>query len=120
LASGLFTWTPSPAQAPSTNTITARASDNGTPSMSATVAFHVFVRLPPAASITPPVNGMVSLSFPTIPGKTYRVEFKNHLNDISWTALPQGNNQVAGGTSLIINDDIGQSPQRFYRIEVVN
>jgi uncharacterized protein (UPF0179 family) len=41
---GLFTWTPSVAQASSTNTITVIASDNGTPSLMATQRFTVTVQ----------------------------------------------------------------------------
>src|SRR6185369_10917867 len=109
------------AQAPSTNTITIRATDDGTPNLSASQAFHVFVRLPPVASITGPLSGNVSLTFPTIPGKTYRIEYKTNLNDTAWTTLlPQGTNQVAGSTRLTIPDAIGQNAQRFYRIVAGN
>ncbi len=40
---GLFSWTPTRAQAPSTNTITVRVTDNGAPPLSATRSFTVFV-----------------------------------------------------------------------------
>jgi hypothetical protein len=40
---GVFTWTPSRAQAPSTNNITVRVTDNGYPAMSATRTFTVVV-----------------------------------------------------------------------------
>src|SRR5262249_12409285 len=42
-ASGVLTWTPTEAQGPSTNTILVRVFDNGTPSLSATQSFKVFV-----------------------------------------------------------------------------
>ena len=39
----------------------------------------------------------------------------------SWaTLLPQGDNQVAGGTSLTIPDAVGPNAQRFYRIVAGN
>ena len=114
---GLFTWTPMPAQA-GTNSVTVRASDNGTPSLSATRAFNIFVRLPPASTIILS-NGVIALSFDTIPGKTYRVDYKNDLNDASWLPLAPGEQQAAGST-LRVTDDIGVRPQRFYRIVVTN
>jgi hypothetical protein len=49
--SGLFTWTPSEAQAPGTNVILAIATDNGSPSLSVTQQFTIIVRevnYPPA------------------------------------------------------------------------
>src|SRR5439155_204757 len=42
-ASGVIAWTPTEAQGPSTNTVTVRVFDNGTPSMSATNSFQVIV-----------------------------------------------------------------------------
>src|SRR5204862_139495 len=40
---GAITWTPSEAQGPSTNVVTVRVFDNGTPSLSATNSFQVIV-----------------------------------------------------------------------------
>src|SRR5437867_3961818 len=42
-SSGVIAWTPTEAQGPSTNTVTVRVFDNGTPSMSATNSFQVIV-----------------------------------------------------------------------------
>lgn len=42
-ASGLFSWTPTEAQGPSTNLITVTVTDSGTPSLSATSSFRVIV-----------------------------------------------------------------------------
>jgi len=52
-ASGVFTWTPTEAQGPSTNSITVRVTDNGIPALNATSTFSVTVlesNLPPALS----------------------------------------------------------------------
>ncbi|MFM2295160.1 MAG: hypothetical protein RLZZ350_1573, partial [Verrucomicrobiota bacterium] len=42
-SSGAISWTPSEAQGPSTNTVTVRVTDNGSPSLSATNSFTVIV-----------------------------------------------------------------------------
>src|SRR6185436_4650824 len=42
-SSGLLSWTPTGAQGPSTNTIVVRVFDSGSPSLSATQSFKVFV-----------------------------------------------------------------------------
>ena len=118
-ASGLFTWTPNADQTPSTNAVTLRVTDSGAPPLSATRMFTVFVVAPPRISgITPPLNGVVTLTLPAIVGKTYRVEYKDNLNDSSWT--PLGSNRLAISTTLIVEDNLGAQPQRFYRVLVVD
>jgi hypothetical protein len=114
---GLFSWTPSPAQAPDSRTITVQVTDNGVPPLSATRAFGVTVKLPPRTAISKGGNGQFSLSFDTISGRTYRVEYKNALGDASWSILKA---QVAGSSSLTVTDDLGPSAQRFYRIVQVD
>jgi len=110
---GLFTWNTSFSLVPSTNQVTVRVADNGTPSMADTETFTL-IGLPP-----PPVvgisGGQVTIGFQTIPGKTYRVDYKDDLGAALWQRL---NNQdyVAAGSSLVVQDNIGGNPQRFYRI----
>ena len=52
-ASGVITWTPTEAQGPSTNTVTTKVSDNGTPSLSATNTFTVVVNEVNTAPVLP-------------------------------------------------------------------
>jgi methyl coenzyme M reductase subunit C len=66
---GLFTWTPTPGQAATTNTIAVIASDNGVPSLTATQRFQVIVQginhAPTLAAIPEQtVNEGVLLTFP--------------------------------------------------------
>ena len=80
--------------------------------MSDTKSFTVAVVLPPRAAITQDgVN--VSLSFPTVNGKHYKVQFKNSLNAPTWTDLP-GSNVTGTGSNIIVTDTFGT--QRFYVI----
>ena len=117
---GFFSWTPTPQQTPSTNLFTVRATDNGVPFFaSATRAFTVIVAPPPQLTgITRPIAGSLSLTWATIPGKTYRVEYKNDLHPGPWQ--PLGTDRTATGTSLTINDNIGNLPNRFYRITILD
>jgi hypothetical protein len=118
-ASGLFDWTPLPAQPPGTNVVTVRVTDNGTPNLSAARSFKIIVALPPQLTgISRLLNGRVALSFLAIAGKTYRVEYKNALDDPFWTAL--GSDVTATTSALTITDNIGANPQRFYRVQVVD
>src|ERR1051326_4770630 len=51
---GAISWTPSQAQAPSTNTITVRVTDNGQPPLSDTKSFQVIVKQVNSAPVLPP------------------------------------------------------------------
>jgi hypothetical protein len=67
-ASGLFSWTPTEAQGPSTNQITVRVADNGAPSLNTVTNFTVIVNevnLPPtlAAIVNQSINENSALSF---------------------------------------------------------
>jgi hypothetical protein len=93
--------------------------DSGVPPLSATRSFTVFVVAPPRMGpITAPVNGTVSLMLSTVVGKTYRVEYKNNLNDTTWS--PVGESRFATSATLTIEDNIGSRPQRFYRVLVLD
>ena len=115
---GAFSWTPTPAQTPSSNNIVVRVTDDGVPPASTTRAFVVQVVPPPRTAIAVNQGGAVSLSFETIAGRTYRVEYKNDLNDEEWVSL--GDDVVAASGSLTIPDTIGANSQRFYRIVQVD
>lgn len=54
------------------------------------------------------------MTWQTYPGKTYRVQFKNDLNETNWARV--GSDAVAGGAALSITNSTSASPQRFYRI----
>jgi hypothetical protein len=116
---GLFSWRPSAVQVPSTNAISVRVTDDGTPPMSAATTFTVFVaRRPQITSVLPNISGDCSLTFETLPNKTYRVDFKDSLSDSEWQPLAPGG--VANGESLTITDGLGGQPERFYRIVVLD
>jgi Lamin Tail Domain/CotH kinase protein len=57
-----------------------------------------------------------ALTLQTSPGHSYRVEFKDNLNDATW--LPLGPVQMATESTLTVSDSAG-GPQRFYRITMV-
>ena len=58
-------------------------------------------------------TGDLALTWRTISGKTYRLEYKNDLHEPQWSAL---GDHPATGFSLTISDRIGATPQRFYRV----
>jgi T5SS/PEP-CTERM-associated repeat protein len=54
------------------------------------------------------------ISFTTVTGQNYSLEFKNELTNGTWTALPPATNGNAGVISLKDTNAIG--PRRFYHI----
>lgn len=69
---------------------------------------------PQLGGITVQTNGTVHFLAEVVPGRTYRVEYKDDLNAPIWTLL--GGNRVATEPILSITDLISASPQRFYRL----
>jgi hypothetical protein len=114
---GEFDWTP-PADGPaSTNSITVVVSDNGSPRLSAQHAFTVTVATAlKLISAEPLPGGGKRLRWSAIPGRNYRLQYKDSLEDPSWMNL--GDPVMAGGSTVSI-DDPGQSTRRFYRIELL-
>jgi hypothetical protein len=71
---------------------------------------------PEFGGITLSGSNQVSFSFSTLPGQTYRVEYKGDLNAPQW--LPLGPGWSATGTNLMVSDTM-TATQRFYRVLLV-
>jgi regulation of enolase protein 1 (concanavalin A-like superfamily) len=114
---GEFSWTPTSSQAPSTNLVTVKVTDSGSPQMSSVGEFYIIVGLPPR--LIPESlrieNGTLRLSFQVQPGKQYKVEYKDSLSDLSWKLL-----QIVTPDQPVwnVDDPVGSNKQRFYRIVV--
>jgi hypothetical protein len=77
---------------------------------------HLTVLIAPTIQVSgigPGTN--VAISVNTVAGLTYRLEYKNSLNDVSWTPIPP---PVPGnGTSILLLDtNTPPVPTRFYRV----
>jgi hypothetical protein len=58
--------------------------------------------------------GRVRLTFTSVVGRSYRLQYKAHLDDERWTDL---DSQVtADGSTATLEDAIGPATQRFYRM----
>jgi hypothetical protein len=60
--------------------------------------------------------GVFSVSVQTTIGKTYVLEYKDDLNNTTWTAILPG--VVGNGTVQVLQDTNATSPMRFYRLSV--
>jgi hypothetical protein len=70
---------------------------------------------PPAlGGLAMAADGTVSFAANVVPGRTYRVEFKDSLTAPAWT--PLGDNFTATEPILSIVDQPGPRPQRYYRL----
>jgi hypothetical protein len=108
--------------------VTQQATDDGVPPRSDVVSFIVRVVAPANANTTGtpapliyfanlPPDGKFTLSFSTIAGRTYRVNYKNDLGDPAWLELDR--DFVASGTTASITD-FANVAHRFYQVVQVN
>ncbi|MEO5984944.1 MAG: Ig-like domain-containing protein, partial [Ferruginibacter sp.] len=114
--SGIFNWVPATNQL-GTNYFTIRVTDNGTPSLSDAKTFSVIVVLPPTIRSVTESNGEITLTWDSISGRIYHVQYKNDLNQSGWDNLAgdvTANDIIASKT-----DSSGFVGQRFYRILVL-
>ena len=61
--------------------------------------------------------GTVTLTWASVPGRTYRVQFKADLTESNWTDL-SGDVTANGSTASKTDSTIGNAPRRFYRVQV--
>ena len=63
------------------------------------------------------MTNSVRLTWPSLPGRTYRVEFKAALEDASWTQL--GGDLTTSNSTYVLTNAPGAVTQRFYRVLLV-
>jgi regulation of enolase protein 1 (concanavalin A-like superfamily) len=88
---GAFAWTPLPEQAPSTNQITVRVMDSGSPALVDQKTFKVTV-LPVAVparivGIEVSAQGLTRLTWSAVPGISYFVQYRPSLTGGAWIDL---------------------------------
>ena len=117
-ATGVFIWAVTNIGALSTNPITVRVTDNGTPQMSDAKTFSIIVQAPLQFSSITPNGSAVNFTFNSLPGQSYQLEYKNNLGDVQWALL---GSPVAGtGNALNLIDNTPLPSQRFYRLVVTS
>lgn len=116
--SGVFTWTPSDTFVNTTNSITVRVTDNGSPPLNDSKTFNVIVVSRPTIESIIRTNGVSTLLWSSISGQTYRVEFKLNLDDANWSNLAP--DVTATGSTATQNDTNAASvAHRLYRLQLV-
>jgi len=115
LATGLITWTPPIDQIGTTNLFVVEVADDSTPMLTDTESFHVVVQssdVPVIQSLSVS-TGVVTLVWSSLPDATYRVQYREHLDDPAWTDLP-GDVVATGDTAM--KTDLGTASSRFYQV----
>jgi hypothetical protein len=117
--SGVFTWTPGVNQAPSTNHITVRVTDDGVPPLSAAQSFSVMVASPALfiGSVGLSPNGRPTFTWGSQAGSTYRVQFKDTLDDLIWQTLTDL--VATGGTTIFTDPAMQGVTERYYRVLLI-
>ncbi|HXG49070.1 MAG TPA: lamin tail domain-containing protein, partial [Methylomirabilota bacterium] len=117
---GAYRWIVPAGQTPGDYPVTLRVTDNGTPPASDVATFVIRVIGPTVTESPGPFlytvahgEGEATFSFVAIPGRTYRAEYKNDLDEPEWH--PLGPDFAAASPSASITD---RSPahRRFYRV----
>jgi hypothetical protein len=118
---GVFTWMPAQIQALNSYPITVRVTDDGKPNRSRTTAFTVTVGqhpLAPAIGAVSVAGDGVTINWNAIVGRTYRVQFKNSLNDADWTDL--AGDVVADSVAMSqMAAAAGGRQERYYRVLLI-
>jgi hypothetical protein len=116
-ARGVITWTPTFQPTFVTRNFVTVVTDDGTPSLSDTNSFTITVNPPPP----PPVildlavtDGVVTMHWSAVAGRSYRVEYTDDFEDTNWN--PVGTNILATDATARAADPIGTASQRFYRV----
>jgi hypothetical protein len=120
-AHGIITWTPTQAQALTTNVFVTLVFDNGSPILSTTNKFTVTV----TGTVTAPFmitsvtasNGLAWITWNSVAGQTYRLQYKDTLNAANWQDITP--DVVASGSSTTVTNPLGNASQRFYRVMLV-
>ena len=114
--SGVFAWRPAEAQAPAVYQVRVRATDAGTPPLSAEATYILNVLATGESRLVVDIGrteGGVRLSWPTTPGRSYQVEAKEWFG-AAWAAW--GPMLPATGSRLSVTLPVAGPGQRFLRV----
>ncbi|MEO8427051.1 MAG: putative Ig domain-containing protein, partial [Verrucomicrobiota bacterium] len=115
-SSGQIVW-PTANAAPGDYAVDIRVFDNGIPSLGATQSFTLTVVAAPFLTIQNAANTN-TLTWTTVDGTSYRVQFKDDLTMDEWNDLA-GDTAATGATASVGDGSLSANINRFYRIRVL-
>jgi hypothetical protein len=101
------------------NEFTTVVTDDFVPSLSATNTFTVYVQ-PTPSGLEPIIHslslsdGVATLSWSALSNRTYRLQYKDALENTNWTDVAP--DVVASGSTASGTNVIGSATQRLYRV----
>jgi hypothetical protein len=114
---GLLTWTPETGTAGTTNNITIKATDDGSPPRSAVQTFNVTVVSWPEITSIQSTGGIANLTWTALPGKTYALEFLTNGGATNWSVL---SSPIVATTNVVAEtDSVHINEMRMYRVKLV-
>jgi uncharacterized repeat protein (TIGR01451 family) len=119
---GVFSWTPNSSFVNTSNTVTVVVTDDNPwavnqQHLSASNSFIIFVAPPPAFSAGTVSGGALTLTWSSISGQTYRVQYSTNLTGTNWTDFPP--DVTANDVTASKTDSNLTNVQKFYRIMVL-
>ncbi len=90
--------------------------DNGIPPMSAVKTFSVTLVAEPRLGVAAISGTSATLTWPSIQGAVYRVEYNDDLVSGLWT--PVGADQVGTGGAFTVQADLSATQHRYFRLVV--
>jgi len=119
---GVIRWTASELQAPSTNMIITTVSDHPAPGdgapLSSTNQFTIVIeRLPAQPPLIQSItvsNQVAVLSWTTVAGYNYRLQYSDDLAQTNWS--DSGFEALATASSMAGSNDVTEVPQRYFRV----
>jgi hypothetical protein len=113
---GVLTWLTTSADAFSTNTFNIRVTDDGTPVLGDTNSFSVVVLPLPVLGGLALVDNAVQMTWSSIPGAAYLIQYKTNLNDTVWIDMTPAVLAIGPSTSFTNSSPPGEAI--FYRLQV--
>ena len=116
-SSGLFSWLTSDADVDTTNNFSITVTDNGSPALSDSKSFVIAVVPRPLITGISLTNDWVNVTWTTIPGDTYRLQFATNLSAPNWIGVTQ--DVTATTSNLTHTNPFVPGTQHFYRVMLV-
>ena len=116
-ANGVISWTPTAAQPPGTYTFTTVVSDGIFATRS---SFNVLLGTappPPRIASLSVSNQAALITWTSVSGQTYRVQYKDSLSDTNW--LEAAPDLMATGPTTTTTNALGTASRRFYRMRLL-
>jgi VCBS repeat-containing protein len=113
-SNGSFTYTPALGFS-GTDSFIYQANDGATNLGTARVTITVTNSNPPPVILSISLSNLVTtLKWTSVPGRTYRLQYKTNLLDANWTAVTP--DIVAAGSVVTATNPVGTTSRRFYKV----